>query len=71
MSTELDSWYPPAGDCCCGKDARHRLLGEVCAAIAASGSTERVAAETGLPHEAVVATVKWWDPEQGRPKEAG
>ncbi len=65
---DLDRWFPPAGECCCGRDARHRLLGEICAAVATGKTAEQVSEETGLPLEAVDAAVRLWDLERGFPK---
>lgn len=69
--SSLDRWFIPAGDCCCGQDARHRLLGEICDEIDAGTPLTEIARTMGLPRAAVEAVAKEWDPERGRPKGAG
>ena len=60
---DLDRWFIPDGDCCCGKDVRHRLLGEIRAEIDAGTPLTVIARTQGLPRAAVEAVAKEWDPE--------
>jgi bacterioferritin-associated ferredoxin len=65
----LDEHFPRQGTCtCCWKDARHKVLDEICEAVAAGMTTKEVSEAMGLPWPGVAAVAKLWDRERAEPK---
>lgn len=59
----VDRWYPRLGPCgICnvpGVDQRHRVIEAIADAVGAGDGDEDVAADYGVPVEAVAACVEW------------
>ena len=64
MTTELDRWFPPRGQCLIcgvpGMDQRHRVLDAVVEQVAAGEAPGDVAEDMGLSVEAVNVAVRDW-----------
>jgi uncharacterized protein (DUF433 family) len=63
MSDPVDRWYPRLGPCgICGVpgvDQRHRVIEGIADRVAGGEGEEDVAADYGVPVEAVAACVDW------------
>ena len=74
MTAAIDRWFPelgPCGICGTGLDQRHRVLDAICDRVSAGEAEEDVAADYGLPSEAIYAAVSGWDASNGKPRTAG